>query len=303
MTVSYVGELAALGAASVWSFSSLLFTMGGRRVGALVVNRTRLVFAVLLVGTAHWLTQGRAFPTGVEPFRYAWLSASALVGLVIGDTLLFQCYVLVGARIGVLLFTLSPVFGAILAWAFLGERLSLTEVLAIALTLAGVLWVVLERGGGETGARPRGPGYVRGLLFGVGANLCQALNLVLAKQGLVGGFSSLSAVMIRMSVAMVVIWVIAALQGEFGRTIRKVRADRRAALAIFGGSVAGPFIGVWLSLTAVQSARVGIASTLMALTPVLSLPLVRWVLRERISPRALLGTLVAMAGVAMMFLV
>ncbi len=89
-----------MGAAFVWSFSSVLFTNAGRRVGALIVNRTRLVFAVLLVGTADWLLLGRPFPVGAEPFRFFWLSLSALVGLVVGDTLLFQCYVLVGRGLG-----------------------------------------------------------------------------------------------------------------------------------------------------------------------------------------------------------
>lgn len=258
---------------------------------------------MLFVGTAHWLLTGQPFPITAESFRFLWLGLSALVGLVLGDTLLFQCYVLVGARIGVLLFTLSPVFGTLIAWIALGERLSLPEMAAIGLTLAGVIWVVLERGSRVEGGRAQGRDYLKGILFGVASNLCQALNLVLAKQGLVGGFSPLSAVMIRMTVALVAIWALAAVQGEFGRTIRKVRADRRAAWAIVGGAFAGPFLGVWLSMAAVQAARVGIASTLMALTPVFSLPLVRLVFRERVTLRAVIGTLVAMAGVAVMMLV
>ncbi len=108
--------------------------------------------------------------------------------------------------------------------------------------------------------------------------------------------------MIRMTTGTLVLWLLAVLSGEAGRTIRRVRADRRAAAAIFGGAFTGPFLGVWMSLVAVQSSRVGIASTLMAMTPVLSLPLVHWVLQERISPRAVLGTLVAMAGVALLIL-
>ncbi len=121
MLSAYAGELAALTAAALWTFSSLFFTIGGRRVGAFAVNRMRLVFAVLLVGTTHWLIYGRPFPTGAEGYRYFWLAMSAIVGLVIGDTFLFQCYVLVGTRIGVLMFVLGPPFGALLSWLFLGE--------------------------------------------------------------------------------------------------------------------------------------------------------------------------------------
>ena len=299
---AYLGELAALGAATVWTFSSLFFTAGSRRVGAFAVNRMRLVFAVLLVGLAHWLTFGQPFPAAAEPFRLFWLGMSAIVGLVIGDTFLFQCYVLVGARIGVLMYVLGPPFGALLSWMFLGEGMTALELLAMALVLAGVLWVVLERAGGLAVGSVERRNFGLGLLFGVLAQLCQQANLVMSKHGLAGGYPALSGVMIRMLTGLIAIWLLAAIQREAGRTIRAVASDGRAAGAIFGGAFFGPFVGVWLSMIAVQSSRVGVASTLMALTPVISLPLVRFVLKERVSPRAILGTLVAMSGVALMVL-
>lgn len=298
---SYLGELAALLTAVAWAVSSLFFTSASRRVGSLVVNRTRLAFAVLLVGAAHWLTYGQPFPSDAEGYRIFWLGLSAIVGLVIGDSLLFQSYVLVGTRIGVLLFSLGPIFGALLAWIFLRERLGLIELAAMALILVGVAWVVLERAGGGV-QQPRTPDYFRGILYGVGAQLCQAAGLVMAKRGLDGGFPALSGVMIRMLAAAIVIWALAVVTGKAGDTIRRVAADRRSVAIMLGGSFAGPFFGVWMSLVAVQLARVGIASTLMAMTPVVSLPLVHWVYKERISCRALLGTLVAMVGVAALIL-
>ncbi len=124
----------------------------------------------------------------------------------------------------------------------------------------------------------------------------------MSKQALTGGFPPLSGVMIRMVVGLIAIWLLAVIQGEALRTIRAVRSDGRAAAAIFGGAFSGPFLGVWMSMIAVQASRVGIASTLMALTPVISLPVVHFVLKERITPRAILGTLVAMSGVALMVL-
>lgn len=311
MFAAYVGEVAALTAATLWTFSSLFFTIGGRRVGAFAVNRMRLVFAVLLVGAAHWLIYGQPFPVGAEPYRVFWLGMSAIVGLVIGDTFLFQSYVLVGTRIGVLMFVLGPPFAALLSWLFLGERMAPIEFVAMALVLAGVLWVVLERR--ATTATPMSTSatttavtarrnYALGILFGVLAQLCQQAGLVMSKQGLAGGYPALSGVMIRMVTGMVVIWLLAAVQRDALRTIRRVRADGRAAGAILGGAFCGPFLGVWMSMIAVQSSRVGVAATLMALTPVISLPMVRFVLKEPISRRALLGTLVAMAGVALMVL-
>lgn len=303
---AYLGELAALVPSTLWAFSSIAFTKGGQRVGSMIVNRMRLVMAVLLLGFAHWLLLGRPFPYDAGLQRFLWLGASGLVGLVIGDSMLFQCYVLVGARIGVLLLSLSPVAGALLAWLLLDEVLTLGEIGAMALALAGVAWVVLERGKGGAPRMPdgraHGGGYGRGILFGIGAAVCQATGLVLAKPGLAGGFPALSGTIIRMVTAMTAMWLIAAATGTAGHTIRRVRADRKAALAILAGAFIGPFLGVWLSLIAVQSARVGIASTLMAMTPVVSLPLVPIFFKERVSPRAVVGTLVAIAGIALMIL-
>ncbi len=299
----FVGELAALGTAFCWSFSSIFFTAGSKRVGSLVVNRARLVAAVLLVGTAHLVLLGRFFPFDAGPERMMWFALSALVGLVLGDTLLFQSYILVGTRIGMLLMSLNPIFGALLAWPLLGETLNLAEIGAMLLALAGAMWVVLERSGANNSAAPTNRHYALGAALAVAAGLCQALGLIIAKRGLAGEFAPLSAVIIRMSSAMIVMWALAAAQGQVTTTIRTLSRDRRAEAAILGGAVAGPFLGVWLSMVAVQNARVGIASTLMAMTPIMLLPLVRLVYGEHVSTRAAAGTLVAVAGVAIMFFV
>lgn len=91
------------------------------------------------------------------------------------------------------------------------------------------------------------------------------------------------------------------IQGQVGPTVEGLR-NKHAGWAILGGSLAGPFVGMTLSLAAVQLTHVGIASTLMSLSPVLLLPLVHWILKERISQRAIVGTVMAMVGVAMIFL-
>jgi drug/metabolite transporter (DMT)-like permease len=72
--------------------------------------------------------------------------------------------------------------------------------------------------------------------------------------------------------------------------------------AVTAGSVVGPFLGIWLSLVAIERTQVGIASTLMALPPVLLIPISYVVYRERVTPRALIGTMVAFLGVAVLFL-
>ncbi len=298
-----LGELAALGTSVCWAFSSILFTIGGQRVGSLIVNRSRLVAAVLLVSLAHLVLLGRPFPLDAGPDRVMWFGLSALIGLVLGDSLLFQSYLFVGTRIGMLLMSLNPIFGALLAWPLLGETLQPLEVGAMLLALAGASWVLADRSKGASALPADRRKYALGVVLALAAGLCQALGLIVAKRGLASNYSALSAVVIRMSVAMSAMWLAAIVQGQAGYTVRRLSSDRRAQLAILGGATAGPFLGVWLSLVAVQSVQVGIASTLTAMTPVFLLPLVHWIYGERISWRAIAGTMVAVAGVAAMFFV
>ncbi len=323
MSSLYAGEIAALGTALCWSFSSIFFTIAGRRVGSLMVNRWRLLLAVLLVGAMHFILYGRPYPANPGPERLFWLGLSAILGLVFGDSLLFQAYLYIGTRLAMLLMALAPIFGTLVAWLLLGETLTLPQLLAILMAVGGVAWVVLERaGGGEPAREPaRAPAegsrpgpltggghattrrqYLLGILCGLGGALGQALGLVTAKRGMVGDFPALSAVVIRMVVAMLILWTWAAVRGELLPTLRALRHDRPTGLAILGGATTGPFLGVWLSLIGVQLAPVGIASTLNALTPILLIPLVYVLFREKTSPRAFGGTLLAMGGVALMFL-
>jgi drug/metabolite transporter (DMT)-like permease len=175
----------------------------------------------------------------------------------------------------------------------------------VLLTVGGVAWVVSEQRG--AGGRLVFPGdanrrtYALGVFLGLGGALGQALGLILSKQGLQGDFSPLSATVMRMLVATVVIWLLATVQGRL-RATRQALRDQRGLMYIIGGAVTGPFLGVWFSMIAVQNAPVGIASTLMALPPVILIPLTRWIFDERITARAVVGTLIALTGVALIFL-
>jgi drug/metabolite transporter (DMT)-like permease len=139
-------------------------------------------------------------------------------------------------------------------------------------------------------------------LLAFGGAVGQALGLLLSKQGLEGGFPALSATLIRMLVAAGSIWLLALLRGQASATVNTLQYDRRALALIAGGAFTGPFLGVWNSMVAVQNTSVGIASTLMALSPVMLIPLTRFFFGEPITGRAVTGTLVALAGTALIFL-
>ncbi len=296
-----MGEIAALLTSLCWSLTSVQFTLAGRRLGSGVVNRIRLVLAALFLASVHLLLYGQPLPLDAEPFRWGWLGLSGTVGLVLGDASLFQSFVLIGPRRGMLLMTLAPVISTLLAWGWLGETLLPVEIGAIFLTVGGIAWVVSERQPeAEAGIESQGR-YGVGVLFGAGGALGQALGLVLAKQGLVGEFPSLSAALIRMVTAVVVIWAFTLVQGRV-KAVWRALGDRKALVPVVGGALTGPFAGVWLSMVAVQQAPVGIASTLMAMSPIMLIPLSYWVFHERISLRAVAGTAVALVGATIILL-
>ncbi len=96
------------------------------------------------------------------------------------------------------------------------------------------------------------------------------------------------------------VWVLTVALGETKRVVGMWSNDVRATAFTALGSIFGPVAGVWLSLVAIDRAPIGVASTLMSLTPLFLIPVSRLVFREPIMPRAVFGTLLALAGVALL---
>ena len=296
-----MGEIAALGASLCWSLNSIQFTFAGRRVGSRVVNRVRLALAVLFLSLTHLLLHGQLWPVNAELHRWGWLGLSGILGLIVGDGSLFQAFLRIGPRRSMMLMTLVPVISALTAWSLLGETLLPIEILAMLVTVGGVAWVVSERQP-ETGLPDcKGPHLVLGGFLGLVGATGQALGLVTAKRGLVGDFPALSATVIRMVVAAATIWLLAVVRGQVGPT-RQALKDRQARFWLVGGSFIGPFVGVWLSLVAVQTAAVGIASTLMSLSPIVLIPFDHWVFEQPVTLRSIVGTVVALIGAAVILI-
>jgi len=297
-----LGQLAALTTSFLFSTTSTFFTLAGRKVGSMVLNRARLVTAVILVTLAHFLLRiPLPFQAGAQ--RWFWLAFSGLVGLVLGDAFLYQAFIWIGPRLTMLMMALHPAIATLLAWIFLGEALSPVQIFGVALTLSGIAWVVAD--GNHASNRTDLPRkqYLLGILYGLGAATGQAAGLIAAKPALEGGFPALSGTLIRMSTAAVILWGYALLRGQAGATLRVLGAHPPIMRLILAGSITGPFLGVTLSLFAVQNAPVGIASTLMALPPVILLPIGYFFFKERFGWRAVTGTLLAVAGVGILFLI
>lgn len=295
-----IGAIAAIATAVFWSATSTFFTLAGREVGSVIVNRSRLLLASLFILSTHWILMGEPLPFNAPAERWFWLGLSGFIGFVLGDAFLFQAFIWVGPRISMLMMSLAPVIAAAVSWFALGEKLAPIQILGILVTISGVIVVMLDRRR-ET-ITVENKDYFRGVLFGLGAASGQALGLIASKFGLSDGFSPLSGNAIRLITATTIMWLFTIFTGNAGRTINTLIKKKNSQLAIFGGTLFGPFLGVWLSLVAIQNAPVGIASTLMGLSPIFLVPIGRIVFGEVFTWRTVAGTVTAMVGVALLFL-
>jgi drug/metabolite transporter (DMT)-like permease len=298
--MAYIGELAALLTSLCWSFSAIGFTKSSQQVGSQITNRVRVLLAMLMLVLIDTALYGQPIPLHAGASRWVWLGVSGVIGLSLGDAFLFQAYREIGARLGLLLLSLAPVFGAAIAWVFFGQALSLLQIAGVVVTLAGIIWVVLARP--EEGDKHASRVTGRGVLFGTLAALGQAAGLVLSQQGMGGNFSPFAGTLIRMIAAVVTLWIVASFQRQAVTTVDSMRRRPGVLGWIAFGALFGPVIGVSASLLAVQHTGIGVASTLMALPPVFMLPISYFVFKERLRWQAVAGTLVAMAGVALLFL-
>ncbi len=293
------GELAALATAVCWSLTAVFFSFSGRLIGSDVVNRSRLIFAFFFLTISHLILEGTFFPWDAEPFRWFWFAVSAILGLVLGDTFLFKAYVMIGPRLSMLLMATVPIYSTIFGWLLFSETVSTVELTGILLAVGGIGWVVTEKRQGKTAVENKQ--YKKGILFGLAGAMGQVANLVTARYGLVGGYSPISATIIRILVAVIILWTLAAFQGQVRHTFRMWR-NRQAFRAMLAGSISGPFLGIWFSLIAIQSSRLGIAATLMALPPILLIPIEYILYKRKVSRRGVAGTFIAIAGVVLIIL-
>jgi len=291
----HLGQLAALGAASCWSISALAFEEAGKRVGSFAVNVVRLVLAAAVLALVGWATRGLPLPTDASAHAWLWLGISGLVGFTFGDLCQFRAFVLLGPRLTTLMMGLAPPLTAFIGWLLLGEVLHGRQLLGMGAILAGIAWAVRARASAREGSPPR----AAGLLLAAGGALGQGGGLVLSKIGM-GDYDPFAATEVRILAGLAGYLVLTTLLRWWPRVSAAV--DDRPGLAFTAlGALFGPFLGVTLSLIAVRHTLAGVAASLMATTPLLIIPLVVVLRRERVGLAGVGGAVLVVLGVALLF--
>jgi len=290
-----VGELCAIAAAFVWAVGMILFSRIGRDVTPGAMNLGKCITGALLLSITHVLLSSAVIPPKATGNAGILLAASGIAGLTIGDTALFGAIVTLGVPRAILLHSSAPVFAAIGGFAFMGERISPRALVGMALALSGIILVILRRGTGE----PAGKHVPRGIVLGIIGALGQAAGSLLSRSAMQGGIDPLAASAGRLVVGGVGLVLLASLAGK-ARGWAKELARDRAWAKVAGTALLGTYCGIWLAQTALLRAKsTGVATTLLATSPVFALPMAHFAKMERISARAMFGVGLAIFGIAL----
>ena len=288
MDAKVIGMAAALGSAASWALGSVLF----RRLGD-HLPPISLTFAKGIAGAA--LLGALVAIIGFEPISTeAWLLLilSGLLGIALGDTLFFLALNNLGAHVVVILFTLGQVLTAILAVFWLGEQPHPLDWAGISLILGGVTVVMWTRISGEGGRT-----HIVGALYGLLSVLAMAVSIILAKEAL-ATTGSIQATFIRMVAGTAGIFLFGQVTGQLYGGLSALRRPRLFGFFLLSVGVV-TFGGFWLSLVAIAHLDVTIANTLNATEPLFVLPLAALLLKERITPPVVLGSLATVGGIVL----
>lgn len=321
----HFGEIISLIVAVSWTLTALSFEYASKKVGSLSLNIIRLIMAMVMLGIFLLVVTGSPFPVNAGGAAWLWLALSGLVGYVFGDFCLFNSYVVIGSRLGQLFMTLAPPTAAIAGYFFLGQKMSLTAIAGMLVCVAGIGISILGRTDSENPDPDSANGHhhhhkiginlpLKGVLFGIGAGIGQGVGLVLSKIGMnhymkaappVTDLDNLvipfASTQIRALAGLAGFLVIMFLQKK-GRSLFASFKDGKSMGAAATGTFFGPFLGVSLSLLAVNYTEAGIASTIMALTPILIILPSKLIYKEKVTARQVIGAVISVTGASLFFI-
>ncbi len=304
MIKNHLGEFAALLTAIFWTITALAFEAASRKIGSMIVNLLRLIIGFIFLSTFTYFYRGLLLPVDASPQAWFYLTLSGLIGFVFGDLCLFQAFVVIGARVSMLLMALAPPMTALIGWMVLGETLSAKSWIGMALTIAGIALVVLKRhtpaenSGGIPGVKFNYP--VWGILLGLGGAIGQAAGLVLSKHGM-KDYDTFASTQIRVIAGMIGFAILFSFFGFWKEALRSL-TRRKPMMQLSLGAFFGPFLGVSFSLISIKYADTGVAATIMALVPVLIIPPSMIIYKEKVTLKEIAGAILAVSGVGMFFL-
>ncbi len=293
----YAGEIAGLTTAFCWATSSFLWAEVGKKASPLGVNAFKSLVGTGALTAVLLVVLGQAWPS-LTPRQLGLLAASGVVGLAIGDACIFTALKLMGPRRSLVMGLLTAPISAVLGLTVLGERIGSAGWTGMALTLVGIAVVQSETATGEGVTRRA---ILIGSAAGFAAALCTAIGSLWTKSVMNDGVNPMQAAQVRLAsagAALIVVGLVTLRLKGWMAPFGERRVSGFACLATLVGTV----VGLSLMTYCIQRTEIGLASTLTSTAPLFSLPMAALIRHERVSARAIAGTVLAVCGVAVMFL-
>ncbi|MCF8381892.1 MAG: DMT family transporter [Bacteroidales bacterium] len=297
MISAHYGEFAALLVAIFWTITALAFESATKKVGSIAVNIIRLVIGFLFLSTLTLILRGKFLPVDASMHNWIWLGVSGLIGFVIGDLFLFKSYPIVGSWFSMLMMTLAPPIAAIFGFIILGERMELKSLLGMSLTITGIGLTIFSRKSKNEKFSLNKPAI--GILYALIGAFGQGLGIVFSKLGM-ADYDPFASTQIRIITGMIGFGIIISFAGRW-KSIYTALKNRKGMLGITVGSFFGPFLGVSFSLVAIKYTQTGIASTIMAIVPILIIPPSILFFKHKITLREMIGAIMGVIGVMLFF--
>lgn len=292
----YIGELAALFTAILWSGTSIVFTEASKLLGSSLVNLIRMIAGLIFLTLTLIIFN---VETSINNTQLTFLIISGIIGIAIGDAFLFKSFDLIGARLSMLMMSIAPIIAAFLAFIFLNENLSFWGIIGIVITFIGIFIVIAQK---HEQTQKKSTKII-GVLCAFFAAAGQGSGLIFAKiafnEGPINGFL---ATFVRLSASLIVFYPILLISKRLKNPIAKIKNSKKGLIYSLVGAFIGPYLGITFSLIAISKTYVGVASTLMSTVPIIMLPIVYFFYKEKLSIPSILGAVVAVLGISILFL-
>ena len=286
-------------AALCWAVASLISADVTRKIGGLAFNRLRLFFvSIMLICYTFYLD---TWNTINHEFLFTILF-SGIIGIFLGDTLLFIALQKIGPRRNNILFSLAAPFTVILNIIFLNEIMSTINLIGCIIVFCGVVVAIAYGNSKDKNHRwevVEGNIYL-GVSLGIGAALCQAIGLIMMKPILTMGADPIASAALRTAISFVF------LAFTFFLNYKIFNTKTNLSVKIVGQSILSGFLGMALGMSllliALKYADAGIVATLSSTSPIMILFLI-WLLTKKIPTiGAWIGTVLAIIGSGLIFI-
>lgn len=293
-----IGQILAIIAALTYAENSIIYSYLGKNVSTRATVHIRLWIAVPIMLIMALFGEGNFF---IQATLSNWiiLLISGVLGYFFCDSFSFWAFTNIGPREAMVIMTLNPIFNSFLSYFFFKEVLTLIQMLAILITISGIIILILNQN--KVNNINHIKNKRKGALFAFLAAIFQATSNILAKSALtnMGPLSTNSIRMIGGLLASIIFAVF--FRKEFINDF-KVFNNKKHLSLLFIATISGPVIGMSLLLTSFNYAPIGLVTAIVQISPIFILLYELIIIKKHIKQLEIFGTIISVLGVSLMFI-